>query len=253
MVLADDNFASIVAAIEEGRGVFDNIRKFVTYILASNVPELVPFLAFVLLHVPLPLTVMQILAVDLGTDLLPALALGMEPPEPGGMDRPPRPRSERLVTPAVLARAYGWLGAIEAALALGAFFLTFWLAGWRGEGPLPDAGPLYVLATTMSLAGIVASQVGNVFACRSRSASTLAIGFTSNRAILVGVLAEIVLLAALVYVPPLAGVFGLAPLQPVHWLVLTAFGPALLLLEELRKAWRRRTGSVPPLVQPAWG
>jgi sodium/potassium-transporting ATPase subunit alpha len=84
--------------------------KFITYIFASNVPELVPFLAFVLLGIPLPLTVMQILAVDLGTDLLPALALGAEPPEPGVMDRPPRPRTDRLLSPARLARATDFSG-----------------------------------------------------------------------------------------------------------------------------------------------
>ena len=93
IILLDDNFASIVSAIEEGRAVFENLRKFLTYILSSNVPELVPYLAFVLLRVPLPLTVIQILAVDLGTDMLPALALGAEAPDPGLMRQPPRPRS----------------------------------------------------------------------------------------------------------------------------------------------------------------
>ena len=90
MVLLDDNFASIVQAIEEGRAVFANIRKFLTYILTSNIPEIVPYLAFVLLKIPLPLTIIQILAVDLGTDMLPALALGTEAPEPGVMQQPPR-------------------------------------------------------------------------------------------------------------------------------------------------------------------
>ena len=99
MVITDDNFASIVAAIRQGRATYANMGKFVTYIFASNVPEMVPFLAFVFLGVPLPLTVMQILAVDLGTDLLPALALGAEPPEAGVMDRRPRARGERLLAP----------------------------------------------------------------------------------------------------------------------------------------------------------
>ena len=93
MILTDDNFASIVSAIEEGRAVYANIKKFVTYIFSSNIPEIVPFIAFVLFRIPLPLTVMQILAVDLGTDLVPALGLGTERPEPGIMDKPPRPRT----------------------------------------------------------------------------------------------------------------------------------------------------------------
>jgi magnesium-transporting ATPase (P-type) len=99
LVLLDDNFATIVCAIEEGRGVYANIRKFLTYILSSNVPELIPYLAFVLFKIPLALTVIQILAVDLGTDLVPALGLGAEPPETGMMKQPPRPRRERLLTP----------------------------------------------------------------------------------------------------------------------------------------------------------
>ena len=112
MVLTDDCFASIVAAIEEGRVVYDNIRKFVTYIFAHATPEVVPFLIYALSGgaIPLPLTVMQILAIDLGTETLPALALGREPAEPGIMDRPPRPRERGIIDRPMLARAWLWLG-----------------------------------------------------------------------------------------------------------------------------------------------
>jgi len=240
MVLADDNFASIVAAIEEGRAVFDNVRKFMTYILASNVPEAVPFIVFVLFHIPLPLTVMQILAVDLGTDLLPALALGMERPEPAVMCRPPRSRRERLLDRAMLLRAYGWLGVIEALLALGGYFFAYWWAGWQPGLPLPADTPVYRVATTMTLAGIVACQVGNAFACRSAVESIWTLGFLTNRTLLAAIGIEVLLLGLLIYLPPLATVFELAPLEPAHWLFLAMFGPVLLLLEELRKAWYRR-------------
>ena len=157
MVITDDNFASIVAAIRQGRAIYANMGKFVSYIFASNVPELVPFLAYVFLGIPLPLTVMQILAVDLGTDLLPALALGAEPPEPGVMDCPPRPRSQRLLGADRLLHAYGFLGMAEAALSLLGFFWTYWLAGWRPGLPMVAPGDLYRRATTMTLAGIVAA------------------------------------------------------------------------------------------------
>jgi sodium/potassium-transporting ATPase subunit alpha len=130
MVLTDDNFASIVAAIEEGRGVFENIRKFLTYILSSNIPELIPYLAFVLFRIPLPLTVIQILAVDLGTDMLPALALGAELPSALVMQRPPRARGQRLLDVGLLARAYGFLGVLEAAAAMAAFFYVLVCGGW---------------------------------------------------------------------------------------------------------------------------
>jgi len=240
MVLADDNFASIVAAIEEGRAVYDNVRKFVTYIFASNVPELVPFIVFVLFRIPLPLTIMQILAVDLGTDLLPALALGAEAPESDVMTRRPRQRSERLLNLSTLLRAYGWLGMLEAALSLSGYFFVFWLAGWHSGMPLSDSGPLYVTATTMTLAGIVACQVGNAFACRSRSESIWHLGFGTNRMLLGGIAAELTLLLVLIYTPPLRIAFGLAPLASWHWLLLLTFGPVLLFFEEGRKALRRR-------------
>jgi magnesium-transporting ATPase (P-type) len=240
MVLADDNFASIVAAIEEGRAVYDNVRKFVTYIFASNIPEIVPFIVFVLFRIPLPLTVMQILAVDLGTDLLPALALGAESPEPDVMRRPPRSRRERLLNLPTLLRAYGWLGMIEATLSLGGYFFAFWLEGWRHGAQLPRSGLVYATATTMTLAGIVACQVGNAFACRSGHQASWRLGFGSNRLLLIGIVVEIALLLLLVYAPPLQSLFGLAPLGIGHWLLLAAFGPLLLVCEEGRKAvWRR--------------
>ncbi len=240
MVITDDNFASIVAAVRQGRAIYANMGKFVTYIFASNVPELVPFLAFVFLGIPLPLTVMQILAVDLGTDLLPALALGAEPPERGIMDVPPRRRHQALLGPGRLLHAYGFLGVAEAGLSLGAFFWSYWLAGWRPGLPMAAEGALYRRATTMSLAGIVAAQVGNVFACRTDRESVFRAGLLRNRAVLLGVLAEVGLLLTLIEVAPLARLFGLAPLSPAEWGPLLLCPVAMLLLEEGRKLFVRR-------------
>ena len=129
MVLVDDNFASIVAAIEEGRAVYANIRRFAAYHFCSNVGELVPFLAWGVSGgaIPLPLTVMQVLAIDLGTDMLPAIALGTERAEPGTMTRPPRPRGERLLSRRVLARVYGFVGLLEGLGAMTSFFIGFLL------------------------------------------------------------------------------------------------------------------------------
>ena len=131
MVLLDDNFASIVAAIEEGRAVFANIRNFLTYILTSNVPEIVPYLAFVIFRIPLPLTIIQILAVDLGTDMLPALGLGAEKPGPDIMNAPPRRRDQRLLGWALLARAYLFLGLMQATAAMAAFCFVLHAGGWH--------------------------------------------------------------------------------------------------------------------------
>lgn len=244
MILMDDNFASIVAAIREGRAVYDNVRKFVTYILASNVPEAVPYIAFVLFRIPLPLTLMQILAVDLGTDLLPALALGAEPPEPDVMKRPPRPRGSRLLDRFTLLRAYAWLGAIEAGLSLFGFFAVYWLAGWRPGQPMATDGVVYVTATTMSLAGIIACQIGNVWACRSATQSVWQLSWGTNRLLLLGIAMELAILMVLMHVPLFSRVFQLSPLAYEHWMIVGTFAPLLLLLEEARK-WRfqrRRPG-----------
>ena len=235
MVITDDNFASIVSAVRQGRAIYANMGKFVTYIFASNVPELVPFLAFVFLGIPLPLTVMQILAVDLGTDLLPALALGAEPPEPGVMDRPPRPRTQRLLGAGRLLRAYAFLGVVEAVLALLAFFWTYWVAGWRPGLPMAGTGELYRRATTMTLAGIVAAQIGNVFACRTDRESILRVGLFSNRLVVLGIAAEVGVLLALILVPPFPYVFGLVPPGFAEWSLLLLFPPVVLLMEEARK------------------
>jgi magnesium-transporting ATPase (P-type) len=241
MVITDDNFASIVAAVRQGRAIYANMGKFITYIFTHNFAELVAFLAFFFLKIPLPLTVMQVLAIDLATDLFPALALGAEPPEVGVMDRPPRARNAHLLDGTRLLHAYGFLGAAEGALSLLAFFWTYWLAGWRPGLPMAATGPLYRRATTMTFAAIVAAQVGNVFACRTDRQSIFRTGLFTNPHVWLGIAAELALLLALVLVPPLQHIFGLAPLAFGDWSVLLAFPPAMLALEEGRK-WLVRKG-----------
>ncbi|MES1204334.1 MAG: cation-transporting P-type ATPase [Pseudomonadota bacterium] len=235
MVLLDDNFASIVAAIEEGRAVFTNIRNFLTYILTSNVPELIPYLAFVILRIPLPLTIIQILAVDLGTDMVPALGLGAEKPAPHIMSAPPRQRSERLLNGSVLARAYLFLGLMQAAAALSAYWFVLRHGGWHFGETLAARDPLYLQATTACLSAIVVMQIGNVFLCRSERASLLARGLFSNRLILAGIAAEIVFIGLIDYTPWGNALFGTAPLPAAVWLFIVPFAVGMLALEELRK------------------
>ncbi len=241
MVLLDDNFASIVNAIEEGRAVFDNIRKFLTYILTSNIPELVPYLAFVLFRIPLPLTVVQILAVDLGTDMLPALALGAEPPHRGLMTRPPRPRGERLLHWPLILRAYLFLGLMEAAIALAAFFFVLRAGGWTYGEMLGPADPLYLQATTACLAAIVVAQVANVFICRDARASTLRLPLSGNRLLLWGIAAESLLIGVIVYTPWGQSLFGTAALPTEVWLFALLLALGMVALEEVRKWLVRRT------------
>ena len=245
MVLLDDNFASIVAAIEEGRAVYDNIRRFAAYHFCSNVGELLPFLAwgFAGGAIPLPLTVMQVLAIDLGTDMLPAIALGTERAEPGTMTRPPRPRGERLLSRRVLARVYGFVGLLEGIGAMTSFFVGFLLGGWRPPSPMPDTGTAYLQATTMTQTAIVMGQVGAGQAMRTDRRSVFSIGLTSNRFLLIGIAFELALAVALVYVPGLNSAFHQAPIPWWWWLALIVWAPVVFFAEEARKAVLRRRRS----------
>jgi calcium-translocating P-type ATPase len=235
MILLDDNFASIVAAVEEGRAVYANIRKFLTYILTSNIPELVPYLAFVLFRIPLPLTIIQILAVDLGTDMVPALALGAESPNPKTMQQPPRPRSERLVNFALIARAYLWLGPVQAAAAMAAFFFVLHRGGWSYGQTFASRAPLYLQATTVCLSAIIVMQVVNVFLCRSQRESVLKFGLFTNPLILLGIAVELTIILLIDYTPWGNAIFGTAPIPLAVWLFVVPFALGMLVLEEGRK------------------
>jgi magnesium-transporting ATPase (P-type) len=246
MILLDDNFASIVQAIEEGRAVFANIRKFLTYILTSNIPEIVPYLAFVLFKIPLPLTIIQILAVDLGTDMLPALALGTEAPEPGVMQQPPRSPQERLWRWPLVVRAYLFLGVLEATAAMAAFFSVLSGGGWQYGDTLGRHNPLYVQATTACLSAIIVMQVVNVFLCRSDRGSVFAFGLRNNPLLLWGIALELLLILVIDYTAWGNGLFGTAPLPTQLWLFVVPFALGMLVLEEGRKGlvrfWQRGPG-----------
>jgi magnesium-transporting ATPase (P-type) len=245
MVLTDDNFATIVAAVAAGRRVYENVRKFILYILAHTTPEVVPFLLFALSGgaIPLPLTVLQILAIDLGTEILPALALGREPPEPGLMDRPPRLRSEGVIRRSLLVRAWIFLGLVEAALVLTGFFYVLVEGGWGFGDDVGSGSPLhgtYLQATTMTFAGIVACQVGTAVAARTEHASLRSVGVFGNRMLLWGIGSELVFLAALVYVPFLQDLFGTAALGATEVAILATFPVIVWGSDELRRAVARR-------------
>jgi calcium-translocating P-type ATPase len=245
MVLTDDNFASIVKAVEGGRRVYANIRKFVFYIFAHATPEVVPFLAFALSGalIPLPLTVIQILAIDLGTETLPALALGREPAERGVMELPPRPRSEGVIRKQMLVRAWLFLGGISAVLVLGGFFFVLLGAGWSLGDPTGEHSALhhaYLQATTMTFLGIVACQVGTAVAARTERSSLRDVGLMTNRLLLWGIAFELVFAVAIVAVPPLAAPLGMAVPPWDALLLLLPFPVIVWGADELWRASRRR-------------
>jgi magnesium-transporting ATPase (P-type) len=239
MVLLDDNFASIVNAVEEGRAVFENIRKFLTYVLVHNVAELIPYLGFLLFKIPLALTPIQALSIDMGSDTLAALGLGVERPDPQIMRRPPRPQGERLMNWPLAFRAYLFLGLIEAAAAMAAFFFVLNGAGWKYGQNLAAQDPVYLQATTACLSAIIVMQIVNVFLCRSATRSVFSTGLLGNALIILGVMSEIAILLLINYTSWGNSLLGTAPIGAEVWGFVIPFAAGMFILEELRK-WLAR-------------
>ena len=242
MILTDDRFATIVGAIEGGRRVYANVRKFIFYIFVHSTPEVLPFLLFALSGglVPLGLTVIQILAIDLGTETLPALALGREAAEPGLMQRPPRRRTSGVIDRAMLIRAWLVTGGVSALLTTGAFLFVLLHAGWRPGDETGSGSPLhhaYLEATTITFLGIVLCQVGTAFAARMERESVGSVGLWSNRLLLWGILFELVFAGALAYVSPLQAAFGTAAPPSVAVALLLPFPFVVWAVDTV---WRRR-------------
>jgi magnesium-transporting ATPase (P-type) len=240
MILSDDNFASIVAGIEEGRTVFDNIRKFITYIFAHLVPEVVPFGVYVVLKTPVPITPLQILAIDLGTETLPALALGTEKPDPEVMRMPPRPKNKGLVDRDILLRGYVYLGVLSAFFVVISFLWVLFRGGWHQgvqlePNDLTFTNPLHLEAMTMVFVGIVIMQIANVFTIRSETKSIFKIGFFTNKLIIVGIIFELLFTVALVHIPFFQKVFNTTDIGLRDYAVLFGFMVIIFFVEEGRK------------------
>lgn len=235
VILLDDNFASIVNGIEEGRTIFNNIRKFTNYVLVSNVPEILPYLIFMLFPVPLAMTVIQILAIDLCTDIIPSMGLGQEKPDPDTMKQPPRDHKQGLLTLPLITHSYLFLGLIEAAFALSLFFWVLFDGGWVYGAELPMRDPLYLSATGITLSSIILMQIGNLFGRRSRTGSGLKMDFLKNPLLVSGIVFEIVFSWAILYFPPVSAVLGTGPVNPTIYAV-AWLGPFLIYgLDYVRK------------------
>jgi magnesium-transporting ATPase (P-type) len=240
IVLLADNFASIVAAIEEGRAVLANIRKFLTYILTSNIPELLPYVCFVLSKIPLPLTIIQILAVDLGTEMLPALALGAETPRADTMQPPPRPRHQRLLDWRLILRAYLWLCVLQAVGAMTAFFVVLKSSGWSHGQMLGSKDPLYLQATTACLTTIVVMQIANLFLCRHPTESAMHSHFLTHPLIFVGIATELFLILRIDYTSLANKLIGAVPIPSSVWLLAISLAFGMFVAEEMRKLVQKR-------------
>lgn len=247
IILLDDNFASIVAGVEEGRAIFTNIKKFTNYVLVSNGPEILPYILYILLPIPLGLTIIQILAIDLGTDIVPSIGLGQEPPDTEEMSHPPRNQNTGLLTAPLLIHSYLFLGLLEALWSMGLFFYVLLAGGWHYGQQLADSAPLYRSATGIALASILLMQIGNLIGRRSRSRSGLDAGVVRNPLIIAGILIQIVFSWAVLYFPPVQTVLGTGPVSPTVFFVAWLGIPVLFGLDYLRKRiWLRRTATVSP-------
>ena len=234
LVLLDDDFSTIVAAVEQGRSTFANIRRFLTYHLTDNVAELAPFVRLGALGgtFPLAMGVLQVLALDIGTDVLPALALGAEPPARHVLERPPA--RGHLIDRRLFARAFAILGPVEATISLAAFVVSLLAAGWRFGQPFPT-GPVMWSASGAAFTAIVFGQVANAFACRSSVRFAWQIPLRDNRLLIGAVVAELAMLAAFLYIPPLAHLLGQSPPPPAGVLAAALAAPAVLAADTLHK------------------
>ncbi|MDA3945397.1 MAG: cation-transporting P-type ATPase [Helicobacteraceae bacterium] len=239
MILLDDNFNSIVAAIEEGRTVYFNIKKFVTYILSSNVPEIVPYILQFFFKIPMPLSVIQILSIDLGSDMLPGLALGSEKPEKNIMKRPPVGSNEKILDWEVFKRGYFFIGIIEATAAMVAFISFLLLHGWHyGQVDLGDP-LLHSQAMTMTLLGAVSCQLVNVWTMRSWEFSAWSVGWGTNKLLLGAMAIEFLWIWMLLDFEPVQKVFHTAYIAPGELWILLPFPIILFVSHEFYK-WRKR-------------
>jgi magnesium-transporting ATPase (P-type) len=241
LVLLDDHFGSIVAAVELGRATYANIRRFLTYHLTDNVAELTPFAVWALSGgaVPMALTVLQVLALDIGTDLLPALALGAERANPRTMLGPMRRGA--LMSSAVVRRAFGVLGPTEAVVSMACFLVVLTRGGWTaGSTPSPH---LLAAASGTAFAAIVLGQLANAFACRSESRWIGSVGLTGNRLLLLAVTIEAATLLVFVGVPAIAGLLGGAMPSATGWLLALVAVPCVWAADTAGKMVRARTAA----------
>lgn len=239
LVLLDDDFATIVEAVVHGRATFANVKRFLTYHLTDNVAELTPFVVWALSggRFPLAIGVLQVLCLDLGTDLLPALALGNEAPAPDVLQRPPW--TAKLLDRTVVRRAFGALGPAEAGVSMAAFVTGLLGAGWR-PGETAPTGPALTAASGAAFTAVVVGQMANAYACRSSTRHAFAVGWNGNRLLRIAVVAELLALLGFLFVPPVARALDHSVPRLLPLLVALAAVPVVLAADAAEKHHRHR-------------
>ncbi|KAJ1112320.1 hypothetical protein NDU88_000588 [Pleurodeles waltl] len=264
MILLDDNFASIVTGVEEGRLIFDNLKKSIAYTLTSNIPEITPFLIFIIANIPLPLGVVTILCIDLGTDMVPAISLAYEHAESDIMKRQPRnPKTDKLVNERLISMAYGQIGMIQA---LGGFFSYFVILSENGFLPwtllgirvnwddrwVNDVEDTYgqqwtyeqrkiveFTCHTAFFISIVVVQWADLVICKTRRNSVFQQGM-KNKILIFGLFEETALAAFLSYCPGMDVALRMYPLRPAWWFCAFPYSLLIFVYDEIRKLLIRR-------------
>ncbi|XP_048449564.1 sodium/potassium-transporting ATPase subunit alpha-3, partial [Rhincodon typus] len=264
MILLDDNFASIVTGVEEGRLIFDNLKKSIAYTLTSNIPEITPFLLFIMANIPLPLGTITILCIDLGTDMVPAISLAYEVAESDIMKRQPRnPRMDKLVNERLISIAYGQIGMIQA---LGGFFSYFVILAENGFLPkklvgirlhwddrsVNDLEDSYgqqwtyeqrkiveFTCHTAFFVSIVVVQWADLVICKTRRNSIFQQGM-KNKILIFGLFEETALAALLSYCPGMDVALRMYPLKPNWWFCAFPYSFLIFVYDEIRKLILRR-------------
>ncbi|MBI4019859.1 MAG: cation-translocating P-type ATPase [Candidatus Aenigmarchaeota archaeon] len=243
MVLADDNFSSIVAAVEGGRHIYDNINKFIRYLLTSNTGEVLIIFLGMMLGLPLPLVAVQLLWVNLVTDGLPALALGVEPPEKNIMKRPPRDPDERIMSRDMVV-AIVMIASMMAIGVLWIFYSTLVEHGWTPGTPIFLSGLnkspdelifAYKYALTMAFTGVVMFEMFNVFNHKNLKGTLFEVGIFSNRKLIIAVLSSFALQLVVIYIPALDIVFDTVELTLYDWLKLVSVSLTALVIFQAKQ------------------
>ena len=280
LILLDDNFGSIVNGIEEGRVIFDNLKKSIAYSLSSKCPETIPFIFSTIFRLPTPLSPILVLSIDVGTDLLPAIALAYEKAEDGVMCRKPRdPVTDRLVTIKSILYSYAWLGLLQACAGMTTYFIMmykaandniveggcwypgdlFFQTSWDDDSTtlvdscgknwsFDDRQELTSYATASYFVAVLLNRIGVLLMCKSTVKSLFTEGI-KNKVILMGLALMFGLASFLVYVPGVQSVFATNSLPYMYWLIPLPFTCLLITLEELRKYTIRRGGEGSSIAQ----
>jgi len=235
MILADDNFASLVAAVEEGRAIFDNIKKYLIFLLSCNFAEILTLTGAIFLDLPLPLLALQILWVNLITDGLPALALGVDPKAPDVMERPPRPPREGVFTRSVTVLLV--VISLHLTLVLLPLFAYYYFFNPHG---LSDPSQVLILAQTMVFITLILAELVNAFNCRSDIHSLFTVGFWPNRFLVASTLLSLVIMVVVIQWQPLAHLFHTRPLEPRDWLLAAGLSLTIFPVVEVTKWLLRR-------------